>query len=101
MLMVPEDPVAGGAPEAVERLDRGLVHEGGPHNALIERAAAARAREMVAFLLERYDYRLGDDLHAFADPRGEHDEVSWGRRLPRVLEAFLPRPTAIGDGLPR
>jgi len=68
-------------------IDWGLVREGGAHNAIIERLATDRGREMVTLLEE-----LGYDatkLTWLEDPEGAHDEASWARRLPRVLEQFV------------
>jgi pimeloyl-ACP methyl ester carboxylesterase len=78
-------------PSARPRLwiDWGLVRSGGPHNAIIEAAAAARGREMVALLERKYGYVRGIDLFALEDPEGAHDEDSWARRLPLVLKEIL------------
>ena len=70
-------------------LDWGLVRTGGLHNESIEERAAARGREMVKLLLEEYGYQTGHDLFVYEDPDGEHDEQSWARRIPRVLEFFV------------
>lgn len=70
-------------------IDWGLEREGGAHNAVIERLATERGREMVSLLEE-----LGYDattLTWLEDERGAHDEASWARRLPRVLERFAGR----------
>ena len=68
-------------------IDWGLVREGGVHNAIIERLATDRGREMVT-LLEELGYG-GTKLTWLEDPEGAHDEASWARRLPRVLEQFV------------
>ncbi|MBX3248654.1 MAG: hypothetical protein KF901_15870 [Myxococcales bacterium] len=71
-------------------IDWGLVRAGGAHNAIIEAMATDRGREMVS-LLEAHGYGAGE-LAWFEDSGGAHDEASWGRRLPRVLErALAPR----------
>lgn len=70
-------------------IDWGLVRTGGYHNERIEAAAAARGREMAALLQSSFGYRLGRDLFAFEDPRGEHDEVSWSRRFPAAMQALF------------
>ncbi|MBI4956309.1 MAG: alpha/beta hydrolase [Myxococcales bacterium] len=72
-------------------LDWGLVRDGRRHNDVTEAAAAARGAEMVALLRDRYGYGP-DELHAYEDLLGEHDEVSWGRRLPAVLSALVGTP---------
>jgi predicted alpha/beta superfamily hydrolase len=70
-------------------LDWGLVRTGGLHNESIEERATARGREMVKLLQQKYDYKIGNDLIVYEDPAGEHNEKSWGRRVPRVLEFFV------------
>ncbi|MCA9586578.1 MAG: hypothetical protein KC657_14575 [Myxococcales bacterium] len=70
-------------------IDWGLVRTGGEHNAIIEAAATARGVEMRDLLTSSYGYTLGTDLFAVEDPAGEHEEVSWGRRLGRALELVL------------
>lgn len=84
-------PALAEAPGSRPRLwiDWGRVHHGGFHNERIERQAALRGREMVGLLIDRFGYRLGSELFVAEDPLGEHDEDAWGRRLPRVLAAFL------------
>jgi predicted alpha/beta superfamily hydrolase len=72
-------------------LDWGLVRSGGLHNESIEERATARGREMVKLLLQEYAYQIDHDLIVYEDPDGEHDEQSWGRRMPRLLEFFLKR----------
>ena len=67
----------------------GLVRAGGASNACIEERATARCREMVALLQHRYGYRMGDELVVYEDPEGRHDEQSWARQAPKVLEFFL------------
>jgi predicted alpha/beta superfamily hydrolase len=67
----------------------GLVRAGGASNACIEERATARCREMVALLQHRYGYRMGDELVVYEDPEGKHDEQSWARQAPKVLEFFL------------
>src|ERR1700730_9650171 len=72
-------------------LDWGLVRTGGLHNESIEERATARGREMVKSLLQEYAYQMDHDLIVYEDPDGEHDERSWARRMPRLLEFFLKR----------
>jgi enterochelin esterase-like enzyme len=69
--------------------DWGLVRTGGLHNESIEERATARGREMVKLCQQEYSYSIGKDLIAYEDPDGEHNEHSWARRLPRVLEFFV------------
>jgi Putative esterase len=69
-------------------IDWGLVRTGGLHNESIEERATARGREMVKLLQEEYAYNIGNDLIVYEDPDGEHNEQSWARRMPRVLEFF-------------
>ena len=69
-------------------LDWGLVRDGRRHNDVTEAAATARAAEMVELLRTRHGYGP-DELHVCEDPHGEHDETSWGRRLPDVLKALV------------
>jgi Putative esterase len=70
-------------------LDWGLVRTGGLHNESIEERATARGREMVNLLQQEYAYKIDDDLVVYEDPAGEHNERSWARRMPRVLEFFV------------
>ena len=70
-------------------LDWGLVRTWGPHNEFIEERAAARASEMAEVLRVDYGYRIGEDLLVYEDPQGEHNEESWGKRLPRILQYFI------------
>ena len=69
-------------------MDWGLVREGGPHNRFIEERATARGREMAGLLQRVFGYRIGRDLLVYEDPDGEHQEISWGNRIPRALEWF-------------
>jgi len=70
-------------------LDWGLVRTGGLHNESIEERAMARGREMVKLLQQEYAYKIDNDLIVYEDPDGEHNEQSWARRMPRVLEYFV------------
>jgi pimeloyl-ACP methyl ester carboxylesterase len=70
-------------------LDWGLIRTGGIHNERIEATAAQRGREMAELLQNSFNYRLGSDLFAFEDPRGEHDELSWSRRFPAAMRALF------------
>jgi predicted alpha/beta superfamily hydrolase len=72
-------------------LDWGLVRTGGLHNESIEERAAARGREMAALLQQEYAYIIDQDLIVYEDPVGEHNEQSWARRMPRVLEFFVKK----------
>lgn len=71
-------------------IDWGLVRRGGAHNSVIEDAATRRGREMQGILTGTYGYVGGRDLFALEDPVGEHDELSWGRRLRDALPALWP-----------
>jgi len=47
--------------------------------------------QLMAELLEReFEYRRGVDLSLVADPEGEHDELSWGRRFESLMAWFFP-----------
>ena len=70
-------------------LDWGLVRTGGLHNESIEERATVRGREMVKLLQQEYAYKIDNDLIVYEDPDGEHNEQSWARRMPRVLEYFV------------
>jgi predicted alpha/beta superfamily hydrolase len=70
-------------------LDWGLVRTGGLHNESIEERSTARGREMVKLLQQEYAYEINNDLIVYEDPHGEHDEQSWARRVPMVLEFFV------------
>jgi pimeloyl-ACP methyl ester carboxylesterase len=70
-------------------IDWGLIRTGGNHNALIEAAATERGKEMVALLQSSYGYKPNEELFWEEDAQGEHDEISWGRRFPRVMKAFF------------
>ena len=69
-------------------IDWGLIRSGGFHNAWIEEHAAKRGSEMVSLMKNSFGYEEGKDLFSYEDPRGEHSEESWSRRLPMVLKAF-------------
>ena len=70
-------------------LEWGLVRGGGPHNAEIEERATARGREMADLLVKDFGYQIDRDLSIEEDPKGEHNEITWGRHLPHVLEFFF------------
>lgn len=71
-------------------LDWGLVREGGTYNSVIEERATARGREMATLLQGApYGYVRDRDLFTVEDPQGEHEEVSWGRRLGGALAAIV------------
>lgn len=70
-------------------LDWGLVRTGGTHNSIIEDRATARGTEMSALLASSYGYVKESDLFTVEDPLGEHEEISWGRRLgPALAKIF-------------
>jgi pimeloyl-ACP methyl ester carboxylesterase len=69
--------------------DWGLVRTGGLHNESIEERATARGSEMVNLCQQEYSYEIGKDLIAYEDPDGEHNEHSWARRMPRILDFFV------------
>jgi pimeloyl-ACP methyl ester carboxylesterase len=79
----------GGSPRPRLWIDWGLVRTGGFHNDTIEAYATTRGEEMVALLKGTYGYADPGELRSMADPIGEHDEVSWGRRFPLVMKAFF------------
>ncbi|MFO1430368.1 MAG: alpha/beta hydrolase-fold protein [Candidatus Competibacteraceae bacterium] len=70
-------------------LDWGLVRSGGNHNSCIEERATARGREMVKILIQDFGYKLNQDLFIYEDPKGEHNEHSWSRRVPNLLRLFV------------
>lgn len=70
-------------------LSWGLVRDGGPHNSEIEARATVRGQEMAALLVDEFGYRLDRDLVTIEDPYGEHNEITWERHCPRVLEYFF------------
>lgn len=70
-------------------LQWGLVRSGGSHNSEIEERATIRGREMASLLVGEFGYRLDRDLVTIEDPRGEHNEITWERHSPRVLEFFF------------
>lgn len=70
-------------------LDWGLVRSGGTHNSVIEDRATARGTEMAALLTSSYGYVEGTSLFTVEDPQGEHDELSWKRRLGHALSVML------------
>lgn len=73
-------------------LDWGLVRDGQFQNDVIENAATARGQEMVQLLEGTYGYQEGHELFWDADPMGQHDEISWGRRFPMVVKALFGPP---------
>lgn len=88
-LVAPVAATLGGSPRPRFWIDWGLVRTGGFHNEVIEEAATVRGKEMVSLLQSTYGYTNGVDLFWEEDPMGEHDETSWGRRLPGALVAML------------
>jgi predicted alpha/beta superfamily hydrolase len=40
--------------------------------------------------LQQKGYRIGESLEYLEDPHGGHDEVSWSRRVPRILSFLFP-----------
>jgi pimeloyl-ACP methyl ester carboxylesterase len=69
-------------------IDWGLVRTGGTNNTAIEEAATVRGKEMVGLLEGTYGYVVNSQLYWVEDPIGEHDEISWARRLPDALRAM-------------
>ncbi len=72
-------------------LDWGLVRQGGPHNLFIEERTTSRGREMAGLLQHEFGYHIGQELLFYEDPEGEHQEDSWGNRIPWALEWFFQR----------
>lgn len=70
-------------------LDWGLVRTGGTHNAVIEERATARGAEMATLLTSSFGYVKDKTLFTVEDPQGEHDELSWRRRLGKALALVL------------
>ena len=70
-------------------LDWGLVRTGGAHNSLIEDRATVRGREMASLLASSYGYVKDKELFTVEDPQGEHEELSWKRRLGNALKLVL------------
>jgi pimeloyl-ACP methyl ester carboxylesterase len=70
-------------------LDWGLIRHGGFHNAFIEQRATTRGKEMRDLLIEVFGYRLNENVFVVEDPDGEHNEESWSRRVPDVLQIFF------------
>jgi enterochelin esterase-like enzyme len=70
-------------------LDWGLVRTGGVHNSVIEDRATSRGSEMAALLTSSYGYTKDKTLFTVEDPQGEHDELSWKRRLGHALSLVL------------
>lgn len=71
-------------------LDWGLKRDGGDINAVTERLATKRTKEMVQLLQARYGYRTGKDLFIYEDPTGGHDEFAWKPRFGMLMKAFFP-----------
>ncbi|HZC59765.1 MAG TPA: hypothetical protein VE154_07205 [Chthoniobacterales bacterium] len=44
---------------------------------------------MIKLLQQEYAYEIDNDLIVYEDPDGEHNEQSWARRMPMVLEFFV------------
>ena len=70
-------------------LDWGLVRTGGANNAVIEDRATVRGREMSSLLVASYGYTKNNDLFTVEDAQGEHDELSWRRRVGNALKVML------------
>jgi len=92
-----------GDPERRPKLwvDWGMKRDGGPHNAVVEAAAARRSAEMIDLLVHRFGYqeqvfdagsRPGDgvDLFTHVDRIGGHDEDAWRYRFGLMACAFFP-----------
>jgi hypothetical protein len=39
--------------------------------------------------IKDFGYQIDRDLSIEEDPKGEHNEITWGRHLPHVLEFFF------------
>jgi predicted alpha/beta superfamily hydrolase len=89
-LLTQVGPTLAAGAKPIIYLDWGLVRDGGTHNAFVEERATARSREM-ATLLEgpTYGYVRGRNLFTVEDPKGEHDELSWSRRLGNALARVI------------
>lgn len=70
-------------------LDWGMIRTGGFHNKWIEDNATQRGRDMATILRQDYGYVEGQDLFIVEDPQGEHEELTWRRRLPNILKIFF------------
>lgn len=89
-LLAQVGPSLAGTTHPTLYLDWGLVRDGGVHNSVIEERATARGREMASLLeTATYRYTRQRDLFLVEDPRGEHEEISWGRRLGGALAAIV------------
>lgn len=71
--------------------DWGLERQGGFHHWFTEERATARGREMVEILQKDYGYIPGKDLMWVEETAGEHNEISWARRLPGALQFCFPQ----------
>lgn len=71
-------------------LDWGLKRDGGDINAVTERLATKRTKEMAELLQTRFGYRAGRDLFVHEDPTGGHDEHAWKLRFGLLMQAFFP-----------
>lgn len=69
-------------------LDWGLYRDKEFHNWFIEGNATKRGREMAEILQKKFGYVRDVDLFIYEDPKGDHTEDAWAKRLPLVLEAF-------------
>lgn len=79
----------------------GLRRDGGEHDAIVERLATLRGREMAELLVRDFGYRRQDfgpddtprrdaDLFVHEDRVGGHDEAAWRFRFGLAMQAFFP-----------
>lgn len=82
-------------------IDWGLKRDGGPHNTVVEAAAARRSAEMIDLLVHSFGYReqpfdagtvpdAEADLFTHVDRIGGHDEDAWRYRFGLMARAFFP-----------
>jgi len=69
-------------------IDWGCDRLGGFHNLVIEQQATHWSKQMVNLLQRQYGYQLGNNLWAYQDRHGGHDERAWAIRFGLVLKQF-------------
>eukprot|EP01117_Protostelium_nocturnum_P018119 TRINITY_DN7510_c0_g2_i3.p1 TRINITY_DN7510_c0_g2~~TRINITY_DN7510_c0_g2_i3.p1 ORF type:complete len:293 (-),score=63.54 TRINITY_DN7510_c0_g2_i3:284-1162(-) len=69
-------------------IDWGMIRSGGLHNSVIEALATTRGKEMVELLKKSFGFVENQNLFWMEDPAGEHNEISWNKRLPLVFKAL-------------
>jgi len=66
----------------------GLKRDGGNHNALVERVATDRCKELAWILTDTFHYQENKDLFLREDPWAGHEEEAWAYNFRLFVEIF-------------